>query len=214
MSKDDAESIARENLALQKQQLQLSGRGALIDADASIASMTGQIEQYEIDMLDYGQQIKSYDQWLANYDNLYRMNTLAKDAEIAQFQQSGLESYESFMNAIGTQESDAAMTGRIGAGTSSAAAAGQLDRNLVTNFGADRSLEGTDGIYGMQSEVQTLEKADLELDLANQKESMTGQKDVAEQAVERTGDAISEAQKNKKSAQAERARLQQFVNAI
>jgi hypothetical protein len=75
-------------------------------------------------------------------------------------------------------------------------------------------LEGTDGIYGMQSEVQTLEKADLELDLANQKESMTGQKDVAEQALERTGDAISEAQKNKKAAQAERARLQQFVNEI
>jgi predicted nucleic acid-binding Zn-ribbon protein len=210
----DSSWVMEQQLELQKKQTQLQGRGAIVDAEAAIAGMQGQIDQYEIDLLDYGQQIKSYDQWLGNYENLYRMNTLAKDAEIAQFKQSGLESYESFKNAIGLNDADAAMTGRLGAGTSSAAVAGQLDRDLVTQFGADRSLEGNDGIYGMQSEVQDLQKQDLIIGLENEKASMEGNKEVAQQATARTQEAVTSAEKNKAAAEAEKNKLKEFVAGI
>jgi hypothetical protein len=212
--KDKSASISEQQLALQRESLRLQGKGMLIDADASITSIRGELEQNKIDIADYTTQISSYDQWLNNYGNLYDMETTAKDAEIAQFKQSGLESYQNFMNALGGADAVAGMTGRVGAGTSMALASGQIGQRLESYTGADRSLEGDDGIYGQQAKVQELQKADLITDLENQYTSMSGQKTTTEEAKARAEKASAEYEKNLKSAQAERARLQEYVNSI
>jgi hypothetical protein len=167
-------SIQSQQYDLGRDQIKATAAGAYIDSLSQITAMEGAIKQYNVDLKEYSEQAASYDQWLGNYQNLYDMEMGAKEAEIAQFQQAGLESFENFKNAVGMQDAAAGMTGRVGAGTSAAAAAERTDKQLVAYAGEDRSLAGNDGLYGLQNKVMGLQKADLNLDLENQKTGIEG----------------------------------------
>lgn len=206
--------LQRESNKLQKQNTLIQGQSDLMNVRSTILGMEESLAQYSIDLLDYQTQISSYDQWLGNYQNLYDMQTKAKDAEIAQFEQSGLESFNSFMNALGGADAAAGMTGRVGAKTSMAAAAGQIDQALAAYAGEDRSLAGSDGTYGMQATVLDLQKKDLITDLGNQKASMEGQKSVAKQAAAMTQSSIERTAAAKTTALEEQAKLEAFVNQL
>lgn len=142
-------NLIEENNRLQRQNTLIQGQSDLMNVRSSILGMEESIAQYGIDVLDYQTQISGYDQWLGNYQNLYDMETKAKDAEIARFKQSGLESFNSFMDALGGADAVAGATGRVVAETSSAGATGLIDQALVSFAGTDRSLEGDDGTYGL-----------------------------------------------------------------
>jgi predicted nucleic acid-binding Zn-ribbon protein len=206
--------LMQEQNKLQKANTVIQGQQDILNVNTALLGMEESLAQYDVDIQDYGTQIQSYDQWLGNYQNLYAMETGTKDAEIAQFKQSGLESYNNFMDALGGADAAAGMTGRVGAGTSAQAVTGRIDQALAAFAGEDRSLEGDDGTYGMQAKVQDLQKQDLITSLENQKTSMEGQKQVAgdavtrmEQAKARTNDAIA-------AANVQKGQLETFVGEL
>jgi hypothetical protein len=199
-------------LRLQKQQLALQAKGQALDAYDRILGMEGQIDQYGLDIRDLSSQISGYDQWLANYGNLQAMEEQSTALERERFQAAGIESFENFKNAIGMQDSSAAMTGRVGAGTSAAAVAARVDRDLVAFAGADRSLAGSDGVYGMQASLLGQQAAQRMSDLQDQRASMEGNKGIARESLAMTESAITTAQKNLNTARGSYAELAEFAD--
>jgi hypothetical protein len=162
-------NLAEQGYTLDRENTYLDVLEQTRDIDKTITDMQGEVAQIGIDIRDTNQQIDSYDKWLANYQAQYQQEVASKNAQIAQMEYSGKESYENFMNAIGQQDAVSGATGRAGgAGLSQGAVANTLDQQLVAYVGEDRTLDMDGGLYGTQRTAAELEMGQLQVDLGFQ----------------------------------------------
>jgi predicted nucleic acid-binding Zn-ribbon protein len=206
--------ISQEQLNLQKRQQREDNKAVLREYERDLYDIDSQIAQFGIDLKELQSQQTSYSDWLAGYQDMYDLQTNAKNAEIAAFKSAGQESFENFMNAIGYADASAAARGLVGAGTSAAAVGSDLDRKLVDYVGEDRTLDGNGGLYGTQLKVQEDSLAQLQSDLASQEKEMRGNLENVASAITTTNTAITTAKTQKTDISKDISDLQSFIDSI
>jgi chemotaxis protein histidine kinase CheA len=135
-----------------------------------------------VDIPELSADIESYDRWLSGYGAMVDREEKAQAAKMAQLEAAGIESYNSFLDAIGYSDALAGATGRIGGGTSAGEAARDIDARLVRYAGEDRALDASGGTYGAMVTAANAEYEGILASLLNEKQGMEGTRKVAAQA--------------------------------
>jgi hypothetical protein len=180
-----------EQLKLQKQQMYYDILGQSYAIDSDIADIKNQQRQLEIDKMDYGAQINSYQSWLDNYADMYAAETTSAQAQIAELDASGKQQYQNLLNTLGYADAVAGATGRVSAGSSMAAAGGAARQSVVDYAGADMRLDKNGGLFGLQRTAADLNYAQLQLDLENQRVEALGQMDILKTSLKITDEAYA-----------------------
>jgi hypothetical protein len=211
---EDQAKIAQQQLELEQKREKQNAKSTLLGYERGLYDIDSEIEQLGIDSRATARQIQSYDDWLAGYQDMYDLQTGAKEAEITAFKAAGQESYENFLNAIGYADAQAAARGHVGAGTSAQAVTGALDKKLTDYVGEDRTLDENGGLYGLQLGVQEKDMLALIADLEAQKTEISENRGVAQESLGITDAAIARAGEEKGKIRKEMDDLQAFIDGL
>jgi multidrug efflux pump subunit AcrA (membrane-fusion protein) len=203
----------KEMLKLQRAQMYYDILGQTYAVDAQIAGVKNEQRQLEIDRLDYGSQISSYQGWLDNYAGMYAAETTSAQAQIAELDLSGKQQYQNLMNTLGYADAVAGASGRVGAGSSMAAAGGAARQSVVDYAGADMVLDKNGGLFGLQRTAAELNYGQLQIDLENQRAEALGQIDILRQSLDITDEAYDAYTQSIAEAQSTRSEFQKFLDA-
>jgi multidrug efflux pump subunit AcrA (membrane-fusion protein) len=203
----------KEQLALQREQMYYDILGQTYAMDAQIVGIKNEQRQLEIDRLDYGSQISSYQGWLDNYADMYAAETTSAQAQIAELDLSGKQQYQNLLNTLGYADAVAGATGRVGAGSSMAAVGGAARRSVTDYVGADMTLDKNGGLFGLQRTAADLNYGQLQLDLENQRAEALGQMDILRQSLDITDEAYDAYTQSIADAQSTRSEFQKFLDA-
>jgi hypothetical protein len=220
IQQQEANNIARDeyNLATDEYNLNLakekkSANDSLRSIDREISSMQMSILGNQIEKEAALIQVKSYDKWLENYDTMYNQQMASRQVQTDQLKASGQESYENFINAIGSQNAQAGFTGRLGGvGTSQGAVTQAIDKKLVDYVGEDRQLDANGGIYGRQLTAANMETQQLQKDLQFQKDEITGNRSISSRSADQLQESIFNTQTAIYSAEESRHELEDWID--
>jgi hypothetical protein len=216
---NEANKISNKELTVSKNQFELSQKEAGLNAvetlrtyDKDIAQLKGDYAQLGIDIRDTQTQITSYDKWLSNYSAQYAQEVQSKQAQTDALKASGKESYDAFINAIGSQDALAGASGRKGGGTSAGAVTQGIDQKLVEYVGADRSLDENGGLFGSQLTAANMEMGQLKVDLGFQYQEATMNRSNVAQSLGDLQSAQATTKTSILNAQSSQNSLAQFIS--